>query len=67
MQNKKLKMFIPTIFDYIIVNKKSFEKYRLLRNTKKVNYFWKSKVKADDYFKRNNLNKKLYKVEKVAL
>ena len=62
-----IKMFIPTIFDYIIVNKKSFVKYRLLRNTKKVNYFWKSKTKADDYFKRNNLNKKLYKVEQVAL
>ena len=62
-----IKMFIPTIFDYIIVNKKSFAKYRLLRNTKKVNYFWKSKAKADAYFKRNNLNRNLYKVEQVAL
>ena len=66
---KKIKWFIPTIFEYIIVNIKSYAKYGLLKKdiTKKVNYIWKSKAKADDYFKRNNLNRKLYKVEKVAL
>jgi len=64
---KKIKWFVPTIFDYIIVNKKNYAKYGLLRNTKKVNFFWKSEAKADDYLKRNNLSRKLYKVEKVAL
>ena len=66
---KKIKMFIPTNFNYIIVNKKSFAKYALLKKdiTKKVNYVWKTKAKADAYFKRNKLNRNLHKVEKVAL
>ena len=64
-----MKVFTPTIFDYIIVNKKNYAKYGLLKKdiSKKVNYVWKSKAKADAYFKTNNLNEKLYKIEKVAL
>ena len=44
----------PTYFDWCIISKKT--------RIKKVNYFWKSKVKAQMYFDKKKLNKNRFEI-----
>ena len=43
-----LRLFTPTYFDWCILDKKT--------SIKKVNYFWKSKEKAQAYFDKKKLD-----------
>jgi len=49
-----IKIFTPKYFDWCILDKKT--------RIKKVNYFWKSKEKAQAYFDKNKLNKNRYAI-----